>query len=226
MGMHDKHRRRKRAQFLSGGLDGLSDYDVLELLLFYAIPRRNTNDLAHALIDEFGNLENVLLAPIGQLEKVPGIGENSALLLKLIPALHTRLRQSRMPEKILQSTDQAGEYFAELLRHERREVVYQMCVDRKGRIINCCRLSEGSVDLAVLDARRVAENALLSDATGVLLAHNHPSGVALPSAEDRQITLQVRDALRLMGITLIDHIVVADGDFVSMAASGDLLLPL
>lgn len=223
MGLHDGHRQRKKKQFLECGADSFADHELLELLLFYAIPRRDINDLAHLLMEEYGSLENVLLAPVEQLEKVPGMGENAALLLKLLPALYSRVQQGRIPERILQSTDQAGEYFADLLRHERREVLCQICVDKKGKIIRSWRLSEGSVDLAVLDVRRVVENALLCDAYGVLLAHNHPSGVALPSAADRQITLQVRDALKLMGIALIDHIVVADGDFVSMAASGDLI---
>ena len=223
MGLSDGHRERKRKQFLETGLDSFADHEVLELLLFYAIPRRDTKTLAYQLLQEFGSLENVLTAPVEKLEKVPGIGENAALFLNLIPAVHTRLQRTQIPERILRSTDQAGEYFAGLLRHERREVLYQLCIDKKGKILKYYRLSEGSLDLAVLDVRRVVENALLCDASGVLLAHNHPSGVALPSDADRRITLQVRDALRLMNITLIDHIIVADGDFVSMAASGDLL---
>ena len=223
MGLHDGHRQRKKKQFLEQGADSFADHELLELLLFYAIPRQDTNALAHRLLEECGSLGNVFLASPERLQKIPGMGENAAALLKLLPTVYRRIQQAQAPEKILQSVDQAGTYFAELLHYERREVLYQMCVDKKGKIIRSCRLSEGSADLAVLDVRRVVENALLCDACGVLLAHNHPSGVALPSGADREITLRVRDALKLMGITLIDHIIVADGDFVSMAASGDLL---
>lgn len=226
MGVHDKHRKRKREQFLVSGAESFADHELLELLLFYAIPRMDTNELAHSLIAQFGSLENIFAASMEQLQAVKGVGQNSALLLKLVDTLRHRAECPAPAEKILQSVEQAGDYFAQLLRHERREVVYEMCVDRKGKIIRCCRLSEGSVDAAVLDVRQVVEQALLCDASGVVLAHNHPSGVALPSAADRQITLQVRDALKMMRIALIDHVIVADGDFVSMAASGDLLSSL
>lgn len=225
MDIHEGHRQRKRQQFLTAGADSFAYHELLELLLYYAIPRRDTNALAHRLLEEYGSLENVLTAPVEQLKKVSGIGENAALLLKLVPAIQTRLQCTQVPERILRSTAQAGTYFAALLRHERREVLCQLCVDRKGKIIRLYRLSEGSVDTAVLDVRRVVENALLCDASGVLLAHNHPSGMALPSLADQQITLQVQEALRLMGMTLIDHIIVADGDFVSMLDSGNLLPP-
>ena len=193
---------------------------VLELLLYYAIPRRDTNELAHTLLDRFGSLERVLLAPREELMKVPGVGEGAALLLTLVPAVSQYTHRHAPQETILNSVDASGRYFMRLLRHERRELLYQACLDGKGKLLSCRCLSEGGVNMAAVTLRQIVEHALLSGASSVLLAHNHPSGIALPSASDRQMTLQVRDALATMGIRLTDHIIVADDDFVSMAQSG------
>ena len=119
--------------------------------------------------------------------------------------------------------DKYGRFFLELLAHQRQETLYQACLDAKGKLLSCKQLSQGSADCTALSVRQVVENALLSDASAVVLAHNHPSGVALPSENDRAVTLWVRDALNTMDIRLLDHIIVADGDFVSMNQSGYLL---
>lgn len=223
MGLHDGHRRRKKEQFLQHGLDGFADHEVLELLLFYAIPRHDTNETAHRLLEKFGSLRDVLSASVEELQKVEGMGENAAAFLVLLPAVGQRALLTGREEVILNSVESVGKFFLRLLRGERREVLYQVCLDAKGRMISHCRLASGTVSMAPVSVREVVENALRCDASRVLLGHNHPSGVALPSEEDRQITLQIRQALDTMGITLVDHVVVADGDFVSMAASGMLL---
>ena len=223
MGMHDGHRQRKKQQFLRQGLDSFADHEVLELLLYYAIPRRDTNEMAHRLLDTFGTLYGVLHAPAEELQKVEGMGSNAAAFLTLLPAVSRRLSVQMGEEKILNSVESAGAFFGRLLRGERREVLYQVCLDAKGKVLHYKRLSSGTVSMAPVSIREVVENALHADASSVLLGHNHPSGVALPSEEDRQITLQIQDALATMGIGLADHIIVADDDFVSMAASGMLL---
>ena len=223
MGIHDGHRRRKREQFLQHGLDGFADHEVLELLLFYAIPRQDTNETAHRLLEKFGSLQGVFSAPAEELAKVKGVGEGAAAFLALLPAALRRVSLSGSEETILNSVKAAGAYFGRLLQGERREVLYLVCLDSKGKVLGCTRLSSGSVSAAPVSVREVVEIALRCDASRVLLGHNHPSGVALPSDEDRQITLQIRQALATMDIVLVDHIVVADGDFVSMAASGMLL---
>lgn len=223
MGIHDGHRQRRKQQFAQQGLDSFADHEALELLLYYAIPRRDTNEIAHRLLKEFGTLERVLTAPPAALQKVEGIGESAALLIHLVPEIMHRAGANMTEEIILNSVDATGAFFMELLRSQRREVLYQASLDAKGKLLSCRQVSTGSVDATVLSVRSVVENALHADASGVVLAHNHPSGIALPSVEDRQVTLQVQQALRTMGIQLIDHIIVADGDFVSMAASGMLL---
>ena len=218
MGLHDGHRQRKKAQFLQHGLDGFGDHEVLELLLYYAIPRRDTNELAHRLLQTFGSLRSVLGASPEELQKVEGVGKNVAVFLTLLPALESRMRQDIFRDRILNSVESAGAFFLYLLASERREVLYQVNLDAKGKLLNYRRLSSGTAAMTPVSVREVMENA-----SRVLLGHNHPSGVALPSEEDRQVTLQIQQALATLDIVLSDHIVVADGDFVSMAASGMLL---
>lgn len=223
MGVHDGHRRRKKEQFLRTGLDGFADHEVLELLLYYAIPRRDTNELAHRLLERFGSLQGVFDAPAEELEKVEGMGENAAILLTLLPAASRRAHSEARCETALGSVEACGRYFTALLAHERREVLYEACLDAKGKLLACKKLSRGGADSAPMPLRQVVENALLANASAVVLAHNHPSGVALPSQSDCHATLRVRDALQTMDIRLVDHLVVADEDFVSMAQSGYLL---
>ena len=219
MGLHDGHRQRKRERFLKQGADGLADHEVLELLLYYAIPRRDTNELAHRLIQHFGTLDAVFQAPPEALMQVSGIGENAAVLLNLVPAAQRCARRSVSAERILNSVERCGAYFMDLLDGQRRELLYQVCLDGKGKLLTCRCIGKGTVSASPVHVRQVVENALYAGASGIILAHNHPSGVALPSAEDRMVTHQVMEALEPLGIRLIDHIVVADNDFVSMAES-------
>ena len=223
MGLHDGHRQRKKTQFLQQGLESFADHEVLELLLYYAIPRRDTNELAHRLLQKFGTLRGVLQASTEELQQVEGVGENAAVFLTLLPAVASRLQQETFRDRVLNSVESAGAFFLYLLASERREVLYQVNLDVKGKLLNYRRLSSGTAAMTPVSVREVVENALHADASRVLLGHNHPSGVALPSEEDRQVTLQIQQALSTMDIILSDHIVVADGDFVSMAASGMLL---
>lgn len=223
MGAHDGHRARKKEQFLRHSGDSFADHELLELALFYAIPRRDTNELAHRLLEQFGSLKNVFAAPIEELQKVEGIGENAAILLHLMPELLKRAAQSGPKERNLSSVEKCGSYLLRLLGREQREVLYQLCLDGKGKLLLCRQLSQGDMDSTALSVRQVVNNALSCGASAVVLGHNHPSGVALPSEEDRVVTLRVRDALKTLDIRLLDHIVVADGDYVSMAQSGFLL---
>ena len=223
MGIHDGHREKMRQRFMTGGLDAFADHEILELLLYYAIPRRDTNPIAHALMERYGSLPAVLAAPREDLKRTEGIGESAAVLLHLVPQVCRRARLAQVGEdQVLNSSERAGAYLLECFDGESREVIYQLCLDRKGKLLACKRLGEGSVASADLDVRRLVENAILTGASAVILAHNHPSGVALPSDGDYTATMRVRAALNAIGIELADHIIVADGDFVSMADSGYL----
>ena len=223
MGIHDGHREKMRQRFLQGGLDSFADHEALELLLYYAIPRRDTNPIAHALIDRYGSLSAVLAAPVEDLQRVEGIGQGAAVLLRLAPQITRKARLSDAEqETVLSSVGRVGAYLLERFAGETHEVLYQLLLDRKGRLLACKKLGEGGVSSAELDIRRMVENALLTSASAVILAHNHPSGVALPSEDDYAATVRAKDALAMVGVALTDHIVVADGDFVSMAESGYL----
>lgn len=217
-GIHEGHRARMKKKLLENGERSLADHELLEVLLYYAIPRRDTNELAHRLLEQFGSLRGVLSAPVQELACVRGVGQQAALLLGMVPMLCRRAAQ-REKEQILNSVDACGAYFTELLGSSRREMLWQVCLDGKGKVLSSRCLAEGDVSMAAVSVRQVVEYALRAGAVGVVLAHNHPSGVALPSAEDRMVTRQVMEALEPLGIRLIDHIVVADNDFVSMAES-------
>ena len=221
-GIHEGHRARMKKRLLESEEVGFADHELLEMLLYYAIPRRDTNELAHRLLKQFGSLQGVLSASEQELACVKGMGQQAALLVTLVPILCRRAARSAK-ERILNSVDSCGAYFTELLSGSRKEMLWQVCLDGKGKVLSSKCLAQGDVSMAAVSVRQVVEHALRAGAVGVVLAHNHPSGVALPSQEDIATTRLIRDALRTMNIQLVDHIVVADGDYVSMAASGMLL---
>ena len=217
---YEGHRDRMRRRFREHGLDNFSDRDVLELLLFYIIPRRDVRPTAKALLDAFGNLYGVLEAPADALALVPGIGENTATLLHLIPQISRRYLISRSTDMIfLTDSDRAGEYLVPRLLYERDEVVLLACLDGKSRLLGCTEISRGETSGTAISLRRIVEVALAQNSSKVILAHNHTSGIAVPSKEDVDTTRKIQEALRLVSIELADHLVVADNDFVSMRDS-------
>ena len=206
MGLHDGHRQRSKRRYLALGAEGMEDHQLLELLLFYAIPRQDTNETAHRLIQRFGSLQGVLHAAPEELTSVEGVGENAAVLVRLVGDMALRARCSSLPQKVLNSPDRTGAYFMELLAGE--------------KLLTCRCISKGSVAASPVSVRQVVENALYAGASSIILAHNHPSGVALPSQQDLLVTRQIQEALSPLNIRLADHVVVADSDYVSMAESG------
>lgn len=220
MSIHEGHRQRMKRRYLRNGLNDFSEHEVLELLLFYCIPRRDTNEIAHRLIDHFGSLAKVFDATVSQLMEVEGMGENAALFISLIRETdayyHLRRFDLNQP---LRNCDEYGTYLHAFFANERNEAVYLLCLDAKCMVLGCERITEGSVNTTSVPIRRVVEVALAKKATSVVLAHNHPSGIATPSDEDIQTTYQLGKTLYSVGISLVDHIVVADDEFISMAVS-------
>ena len=157
-----------------------------------------------------------------ELEKEEGVGRSAALLLCLIGDISRRARVTSLPEKILNSPDRTGAYFMELLTGQKRELLYQVCLDGKGKLLTCRCIGKGTVSASPVHVRQVVENALYAGASTIILAHNHPSGVALPSDADVLVTRRIQEALAPLGIRLADHIIVADDDYVSVAESGFL----
>lgn len=220
MGVHDGHRQRLLRRFIDEGLDGFEPHNKLELLLFYAIPRRDTNEIAHRLLDTFGSFSAVLDAPLEELEKIQGIGTSAAAYLKLLGQTAQAYYTDRQKDICLDTTQKAGEYLMPRFLGRTQEAVFLVCMDQKCRVLNAAVIHEGSVHAAEVNVRKIISTALKFNATGVILAHNHPGGVALPSPEDLATTRRIEQALEVVGIQLMDHIIIADRDFVSLADSG------
>ena len=220
MTIHRDHRRRVKNRFLGEGMDHFDEVHALELLLFYAIPQGDVNPLAHRLLDHFGGLHQVLTAPPEQLMQVNGVGEHTAILLGLVKGISQKYLISQADANThLDTLEDCGTYLMDRFLGRRDEVVMLLCLDAK-RMPLCCRIvSEGSVNTAEVSVRKVVEAALAVNATSAVLAHNHPSGLALPSMEDIVTTRRVAVALDAVGITLEDHIVVAGRDYVSLVRS-------
>ena len=223
--IHVEHRKRLKERFILEGLDNFTQIQALELLLFYCIPRRDTNPIAHALLDRFGSFSRVLEAPAEELKQVDGIGKEAATFLHLLLQM-SRYYQVNCSQRveIMNSVADCGRYLTPYFANRRNETVFLLCLDAKCKVLCCREVGEGSVNSASVPIRRIVEMALAENATSVVLAHNHPSGIALPSREDIMTTRRLAAALDAVEITLADHIIVAvdddDGDFVSMAQSG------
>jgi DNA repair protein RadC len=221
MSTHDGHRSRLKELFLEEGLDHFSHYQVLELLLFYCIPRKDTNPIAHALLDRFGSIQQVLEAPVEELKKVEGVGEYAATFLHLLTAVGRYYLVKRNEQvSVLTTIEDCANYLLPYFYGRRNETVFLLCLDAKCKVLRCREVGEGSVNSAGISIRKIVETALGVNATSVVLAHNHPSGVAVPSADDIQTTKRIAAALAAVEIHLVDHIVVADDDYVSLAQSG------
>ncbi len=219
--LHAGHRKRLKNRFLTEGLDSFSDLHALELLLFFVVPRKDTNPIAHGLLERFGSLRGVMDARKEDLEEVSGIGENAALLLRLIPALVRKYRMDSFAgDTILLRTQESGDFLIPRFSSAREEEVHLLSLDAKGKVLDCRRIHKGSVNTVGVSVRKVVETALNTGASSVILAHNHPSGLALPSEEDKATTRLVQQALKPVGVTLADHIIVAGEDFVSLRDDG------
>ena len=212
--LHKEHRERMKARFLSDGLDVFDAHNVLELLLFYSIPRRDTNVTAHRLIDKFGSLHSVFDAPYEELLSVEGISEHSATLIKLVPALLNRYSADKNSSRVrISSLDDAGRYLVNRYDGIGVETVYLMLLDNKNDLIDCVKIHEGSVNSSAITTRVLVETALFKHASAAILAHNHPHGIALPSSDDLHTTRAVKSAFDAVGVNMMAHLIVAGNSF-------------
>ena len=218
---HSGHRSRMREKYLKSGIDIFAPHEILELMLYYAIPYKNTNDIAKALIDRFGSLTCVFDAPIDSLTDA-GLTENQAILLKLIPDV-TRVyyREKYTSNDGPLDFDSLPAYIAsKYIGRETQERVLLLLADGKGKEVYCGFISEGNFEETRLSIRKIVRIALNYGAATAFLAHNHPSGVALPSSLDVRTTAEISEALALVGVRLLDHFIVADNECISLAQSG------
>ena len=221
--VHEGHRQRMKRQFSEHGGEGMNDIQFLEMLLFYAIPRSDTNVLSHALLERYGSIRGVLDADESDLQKLKGVGDQTVLLLKTVKEALRRYVSSPTREKVfICSSADAGRYFVPILQFETDEKVYLMCINARGGVISCAQIGSGTLRSVNVSIRRIVDEAVRRHCASVVLAHNHPGGFAIPSVEDRTYTQELKHALELMDIKLMDHIIVAEGDYVSFAQSGYL----
>ena len=226
MGVHDGHRARLKERYTEYGLDNFNDLNVLELLLFFVIPRQDTNIIAHALLERFGSLDAVFEASPQELQAVPGIGANAAALIRLVPDIAKRCAVSKTRDiTSFTSAASAARYLIPRLSSEKTEKVLMLCLNAQKQLISCLELGAGVVDNVGVNVRFVVETALKTRASSVILAHNHPSGNPAPSRDDELLTRRIREALRLVDITLDDHIVIGGQAWFSFMDSGLLLHP-
>ncbi|MBQ9087101.1 MAG: hypothetical protein IJY47_07965 [Clostridia bacterium] len=209
--IHDGHRGRLRRKFLSGSQ--LEKHELLELLLFYSIPRRNTNEIAHRLLARFGSLRRILDADISALTEVEGVGLQTALFLRTLAAVNAAAYSERA-EKVRRLSTEADlrHYLVSLLLSSSREEVYLLLFGSSGHLIHTEKLGEGLASFSQLSIRRAVQLSCCHHATSAVLAHNHPDGMLLPSDHDMKATKRIRQALSEAGVDLINHYIVSGTD--------------
>lgn len=211
------HRKRIRRKYVENKDSLSNDYEVLELLLTYAIPRMDVKPVAKRLLSTFGGLDNVLNANIDTLKKVDGVGENTAVLISLVKEINIRAQVSKNNNiKTFISTDDIIFYFTNLLCMENNEVLALVSLDSSNRIINTHFISEGTANGAEINKRKIIEVVLADNAVSIVIAHNHPNNDPFPSAEDIDFTLKLRDLLKPIKVRLLDHIIVGEEDTISL----------
>lgn len=221
--VHSGHRERIKNKFLKYGLDKFDPHEVLELLLFYGIPLKDTNVTAHLLLKKFGSLSAVFDAPFHELIKIEGIGKNSATLIKIIPQI-CRIYQENLDKdkKRIFSYDEAGNFLVKKFIGRKNEFIILMLLDSKNQVIYCDIASEGTATTANIYVKKIVRLAVQYNAVYAILSHNHPSGECIPSQQDLNSTVWIYEALKTVEVKLIDHIIVSDNDFLSIAKSGIL----
>lgn len=212
--VHEGHRSRLKERFLEQGIDNFEPHNVLELLLFYSIPRKDTNEIAHDLLENFGSLKGVFDADFNDLIKVDGIKENSATLLKLIPAIARAYATDKYSSNYQFSTaEKVGEFFLDKYVGEKNEIVYLLLLNNRFEMLDVVKLHEGSVNSAQFSPRKVLDLVVKYNASMIVLAHNHPDGVAFPSMEDIQTTSDLMSTFSMVDVRLLEHFVVANNDY-------------
>lgn len=217
--IHAGHRQRVRDKFIAqNSLDDFADHNILEFLLFYSVPRADTNELAHRLIREFGSLKGVFDAPVEALMKVDGIGENTAVLIKLIPSL-TRIymNQDAQSIKTIITTQDAVNYLRPKFMGMRNEALAMLCLNRSGKILKYSVISKGGIDYTHVDTRKILFDILSNNATEIIIAHNHPGGLCAPSKADIEMTRMISQSVMNTGTVLRNHIIISENDYFSFA---------
>lgn len=217
------HRQRLRARFMAGGAQAVPDYELLELVLFRAIPRRDVKPLAHALMARFGDFNRVITAPEARLRDIPGIGDGVIVELKIVEAAAHRMARSKvLQQHAISGWDALLDYCHTTMAHRETEQFRILYLDRKNVIIGDEEQAKGTVDHVPVYPREVAKRALELNASALILVHNHPSGDPTPSEADIDMTNQINAACDALGLTLHDHLIIGKSRELSFRAEGYL----
>ena len=211
---HAGHRKRLRERYARSGMDDFAPHEVLELLLTYVIPRVDVNNQAHALIDRFGSVAGVMDATEKELRDVKGIGPEAAQFLKMLPEVFRHYQLANCDSKdTFDTVAKLGDYLRALYTGVTVERVYLILLDNALKIKACIHLCDGSVNCSSVTVRTIAEHAFRENASAVVLAHNHPRGLAIPSGADLEVTQTVECALETIGVPLLEHLIVTENSY-------------
>lgn len=216
--LHNGHRERLKKQAILYGIDNWPEHQVLEYLLFFGIPQRDTNELAHRLINRYGSIVSVLEASYDSLKENKGLGDNVASLITLIPQLFKYIENIRVSKKHLnfKSVSQIAQYMTPKFYNVSREVLYVLSLDNKQKLLSADVVLEGVVNRVNVDQRKIVENVIGNNASNIVLCHNHPSGIPAPSHDDIIATKKIIETMNEIGITVLDHIIITDSEYCSM----------
>lgn len=217
---HSGHRQRVRKKFIENGFDVFEPHEALEMFLFYAIPRKDTNPLAHRLLDRYLTIGGVCDAPVDELMSEFGLSESAAVYIKMLPEMSRLYNESKMSDDNIIDYENLGIMFQKKFIGRTSEAVALMLGDAKGKMIYFNIISKGSLNSSDMPIRKIVDLSLRHNAKTAFLAHNHPSGTALPSHSDLITTRTVRETLLSVGVDLIDHFIITDDDYVSLRDSG------
>lgn len=216
--IHKDHRSRMKATFLKNGFEGFSDIEKLEFLLFYGIPQKDTNPIAHRLLDEFGTFDRVLEASYESLKHIEGLGEHTAILINVILQIASAYGKSKCDQKILGTTS-AKEFAKNIYKGKFVEEFYIICLNNSNHIIATKQVNKGTSSEVAVDIRSLTKIALANQCERIILLHNHPRGLARPSDEDVAFTSKIIFSCIINNIEVLDHIIVAEDDTFSFEES-------
>lgn len=218
--IHKGHREKVKQRYIESGLGSMPDHNIIEMLLFFGIPQKDTNPIAHELIDRFGSFSGVLEASVTELKSVKGMTESAACLLTLFLPVYKRYVSDLRKKKLqFKNAKEIADYLRPLYLDTNNERIYALCFDLQDRLIACRIVGEGDIDSSSFDVRKLASIVLEVRAKKVILSHNHPNGTLVPSDGDSKVTKYAFDLLDLLKVQLIDHIIVTDSSYFSMVKS-------
>lgn len=217
------HRDRIREKFLKNGIDSFQEYEILELLLTYCIPRKDTKELAKNLLKKFGNIEKILKSPEEELEKIDGLGKSSLAFLKLIGELPSVLYKNSLEKNddiLIKNKEALLKYLRSLIAYESVEKFYVLYLSNSNKLIACEEKSYGTLDKSAVYPREIYKDVIKYNAKAIILAHNHPSGNIKPSQSDLEITKEIAKGLMSFDAILIEHIIITETSYFSFLEEG------